>query len=125
MEGRSFGGAEQLDALFHRRSLMLETAAASDRPIVIWGASGKGIVLGHALQARGAPVVAAIDADPFRQGLHMEVSGIPILAPAKALLHMHPDTVVLVCNPNHVSEIRHRIGDSWDLRNPSDFLTRA
>jgi hypothetical protein len=125
VEPRSCAVAEKLDELLDRRSSTLEAAAASDRPIVIWGAAGKGIVLGHALRSAGAPVIAAIDADPLRQGLYMEVSGIPILPPAEALDRVPADAIVLVCNPNHLAEIRQRIGDSWDLRTPTEFVTGA
>lgn len=117
---RPFGHARQLDELFAQRSSTLAACTASQRPIAIWGAAGKGIVLGHALRASGAPIVAAIDADPLRQGLFMEVSGIPILAPDEALAQLTRDTLILVCNPNHLDDIRGRIEDTWDLRVPSD-----
>jgi hypothetical protein len=113
----------QLTSLLDQRAVTLEAAAASRQPIAIWGAAGKGIVLGHALKEAGAPVVAAIDADPLRQGLFMDVSGIPILAPATAMNRLPRDAVIFVCNPNHVAEIRRRVGGSLDVRAPSEFLT--
>ena len=73
--------------------------------VVPWGAAGKGIVLAHALVQAGADVPYAIDADPGRQGLHMEVSGVPILDPDRGVEGLPRDAHLWVCNPNHTADV--------------------
>jgi len=87
----------------------------------VWGAAGKGIVLAHALQSAGANVTTAIDADPLRHGLFMEVSGLPIISPAEAHRVLSDETLVLVCNPNHLPAIEAHHSGRWELALPSDL----
>lgn len=108
----------ELRSLLDTRSATLQAAAARGR-VHLWGAAGKGIVLGHALIEAGADVPVAVDADPSRWGLFMETSGIPIVSPTQARDLLPSDAVVLVCNPNHLEAVRGAAPQSWDVRLPS------
>jgi hypothetical protein len=95
------GDPPDLSTLFARRDSDLDAPGV----VVPWGAAGKGIVLAHALLQAGAEVPYAIDADPGRQGLHMEVSGVPILDPRRGVELLPRDGRVWVCNPNHAADV--------------------
>ena len=99
---------------------MLRRTADLDRPVAIWGAAGKGIVLGHALVDRGVTDVSVIDADPARWNLHIEPTGIQVLSPDRALSRLGAQTLILVCNPNHLGQIKGRVDSRWELALPRD-----
>lgn len=96
-----------VDTLLRQRARDLQAAQG---PVVPWGAAGKGIVLAHALLGAGVDVPFAIDADPLRQGMHMEVSGVPILGPGAGLDRLPDHATVWICNPNHRSSIETLLG---------------
>jgi hypothetical protein len=104
-EPTRFPRQQRLTELFCNRGLFLQEASRSRRPIAIWGAAGKGTVLSHALKASGAIDVHVIDADPHRWGKFLESSGLQVLSPDDALKRLPSDSVVLVCNPNHLSDV--------------------
>jgi hypothetical protein len=74
----------QIDDLLGVRESMLTKAADLDRSIAIWGAAGKGIVLSHALVARGVKDISVIDADPSRWNRHIEPTGIQVPRPRQS-----------------------------------------
>jgi methyltransferase family protein len=113
--------AVRLDDLFAERSRVLSAASERSGPLAIWGAAGKGIVLAHALVGAGAEVVAAVDADRVRHDLYLEVSGVEILSPERAAATLPSETLVVVCNPNHLSAVRERVQGTWDVVLPLDF----
>ena len=119
-EARAAPYADRLDALFEQRAKTLSVASTAG-PLAVWGAAGKGIVLAHALANAGAIPVAAIDADPLRHDLFMEASGIEIMSPERAAATLRSETVVLVCNPNHLTPIRERVAGNWDVILPLDL----
>lgn len=80
----------------------------------VWGAAGKGGVLVHALTSAGAEIPYAIDADPNRWGLFLEVSGTAVVSPQEAL-RSDPGLNCLVANPNHMAEIAQQYGNSLNL----------
>jgi len=108
----------QIDDLMVVRDSMLRRAADLDRPIAIWGAAGKGIVLGHALVGCGVEDISVIDADPSRWNLYIEPTGIQVLSPDRALNHLGAETLVLVCNPNHLRAIQGRVDGRLELALP-------
>jgi hypothetical protein len=116
-----YADADHITALLDRRAAVREAAAATRRPIAVWGAAGKGIVLAHALLEAGAAVLGAIDADPARQGLFMEVSGLPILSPEDGLRDLPAETAILVCNPNHLTAVRDHVGDARTVLLPDEL----
>lgn len=107
--------------LFEIRARTLKAASGLGRPVALWGAAGKGIVLSYALASSGAEVLGAIDADQNRHGRYMEASGIQVLSPTDAQQRVPPETLVLVCNPNHLPEVRDWVGNRWDICLPSDL----
>ena len=118
---RSCDVAPAVETLLDAREDTVRRAAARDRPLALWGAAGKGIVLAHALVGGGADLRWAIDADPLRHGLFLECSGVPVLSVDDALREVPGGTTVLVCNPNHLPSIRERYGDRWHLALPRDL----
>jgi len=117
---RSCNMRAQIDDLLGVRKSMLRRAADLDRPIALWGSAGKGIVLGHALVGCGVKDVSMIDADPSRWNLHIEPTGIQVLSPERAQYRLGAQTLVLVCNPNHLREIHNRLEGRWELALPRD-----
>jgi len=121
-EHRSCKVSSQIALLLGAREAVLRQAAVLDRPIAIWGAAGKGIVLGHALAGCGVENLSMIDADPSRWNLHIEPTGIQVLSPEKAQSCLDSGTIVLVCNPNHLREIQDRIDGRWELALPRHLI---
>lgn len=113
--------SDTLAALFSAREAVLRAARELDRPLVVWGAAGKGIVLAHALLGTGARVVGAIDADPCRHGKYMDVSGVRIGDPDSVLAELPADSLILVCNPNHVAAVQARVAGRFDVARPADL----
>jgi len=117
---RTCGLKSHIDDLLSVRESTLRRAADLDRPIAIWGAAGKGIVLGHALADCGVDDVSVIDADPSRWDLHIEPTGIQVLSPDDAFGHLSERTLILVCNPNHLRDIQGLVDGRWELALPRD-----
>lgn len=108
-----------LDLLNERARLLAQVQQLG--PVGLWGAAGKGIVLAHALVSAGGWVEVAVDADPHRQGMYMDVTGVPIISPEKAAVAVDNRTPLLVCNPNHLLAIREKFGDRWNLMTVRDL----
>jgi len=118
---RNCGLKAQIDTLLRARQSMLSSAADLDRPVAIWGAAGKGIVLAHALASSGVQDISVIDADPSRWELHIEPTGIQVQSPDSALNLLSARTLVLVCNPNHFRDVQGRVDGRWELALPRDL----
>lgn len=106
--------------LFKEKELFLSNLSRIDRPIAIWGAAGKGIVLAHAAVKQHEKILA-IDADPNRWGYFLEASGVEVLAPG-VLGSLDKETLILVCNPNHFYQVKQFVGDSFEVTIPSKNL---
>lgn len=113
--------AEAFRRLAEIRRLTLHAVALSGRPIALWGAAGKGIVLAHAL-ADHASDLHAIDADPARWGLFMETSGVEVTPPDLALDRLEPRCLILVCNPNHLDAVSERVAGRFDVCLPVSLV---
>ncbi len=74
--------------------------ARTGDPVVIWGASSKGVAF---LAEMGEHVAAAVDINPYKQGMYMAGTGHRVVAPAE-LVDIAPGLVV-VMNPVYVEEI--------------------
>lgn len=122
VQPRYFDLAPEVRDLWLARESALNHIVALDRPVAVWGGAGKGIVLGHALREAGVDSLVAIDADRNRWNLYLEASGILVLSPDRARAELPSDTLVLVCNPNHLAEIRGRANSPWELALPRDFV---
>ncbi len=112
---------ESFAKLFLNKKQFLNNLEGGNRQIAIWGAAGKGAVLAHALLAvRGE--FLAIDADVHRWGYFLEASGSKILSPIEAMANLDPETLILVCNPNHVEEIKNYVGNKFEVRLPRELV---
>lgn len=100
--------------LSEARSRFLRAMSRSDRPVAVWGAAGKGIVLAHSL-ARQRDGISAIDADPNRWNLYLEGSGVHVDSPESALRTLPPETLVIVCNQNHLDDVRRRVREEFTV----------
>jgi len=114
--------ASDLDALLSIRERTLHLAAKNSGPLAIWGGAGKGAILGHALQTSLTGVVAAVDAHPNRWGRFLESSGIPLISPESALHEFDQSTTVLVCNPNHLEDVRNYVGEGFNVFLPAELI---
>jgi SAM-dependent methyltransferase len=78
------------------------------RRAVIWGAGSKGITFANALGGDAAQsLVAMIDLNPRKHGLHIPGLGLPVRAPTD-LAEIAPD-VVLIANALYLDEIRDQV----------------
>lgn len=105
--------------LFDEKNSYLNYLKLIDRQLVIWGAAGKGIVLAHASMSYHHKIVA-IDADSHRWGYFLEASGVEVLPP-HAAARMDEESLILVCNPNHLEQVKQFIGDRMEVKLPSDL----
>jgi len=109
---------ESFKELFIEKEAFLSGLTNLDRPIAMWGAAGKGIVLSHAcikLQNQ----FLAIDADSQRWGFFLEASGAKVFSPA-AVANLAKETLILICNPNHFEEVEKFIGDKFEVKIPGE-----
>jgi len=110
---KDFAKSGKLRTLLAGRRNTLAAFKSQKRPIALWGAAGKGIIFGHAMQEAGAMIVGVVDSHPTKWGMFLEVSGIPVLSPTEALGGLPKDTVILVCNPNHFAAVAEMVGDAY------------
>ncbi len=110
--------SESFKELFIEKQAFLSGLRNLDRPIAMWGAAGKGIVLSHAcikLQNQ----FLAIDADSQRWGHFLEASGAKVFSPA-AVANLAKETLILICNPNHFGDVERFIGDKFEIKTPGE-----
>lgn len=94
------------DFLFSlERSVTLCKSAKAQRA-VIWGAASKGVIFAIQLQRHGIDVDFAIDINPAKQGKYLPASGLRVLSPEEASLHLQPQDIVFVMNSNYLEEIK-------------------
>jgi hypothetical protein len=110
--------SESFKELFMGKEAFLSGLTNLDRPIAMWGAAGKGIVLSHAcikLQNQ----FLAIDADSNRWGHFLEASGVRVFSPS-VVANLEKETLILICNPNHFQEVKEFIGDKLEVKIPKE-----
>jgi hypothetical protein len=90
-------------------------------PIALFGAAGKGIVLAEALIKFGANLIFAIDSSKIRSDKFLEVSGVQVVLPEKAINILPIDTNVLVCNPNHIGEAKDALRNKFEIILPMNL----
>ena len=113
--------ASSFAELFLNKEKFLNCLAKSEPPIAIWGAAGKGVVLAHALLALRGEFLA-IDADLHRWGYFLEASGSKVLSPGEAVENLASDTLILVCDPNHIEEIKKYVQGKFEVRLPREIV---
>lgn len=77
---------------------------AADGPVALWGAGAKGVNFAVMTDPDRTLIDHVIDINPAKQGKHLPVSGLPVLAP-QAAAERAPKTIY-VMNPNYLDEIR-------------------
>jgi SAM-dependent methyltransferase len=97
--------AEEIERSRQAVAANLEKAGAA-RGWAIWGAGAKGVSLASVLSA--PPPHFIIDSNPSKQGKFISGSGIPVIAPHDPRIADIP--VILVANPNYLSEIHATLG---------------
>jgi hypothetical protein len=80
-------------------------ARATPGSKAIWGASSKGVIFSHHLQAAGIEFDVAVDINPVKQDRYMAGTGLKIVSPEDALQLLPPDSLVFVMNSNYFDEI--------------------
>lgn len=110
----------QFIELFNQKEVFLEKISKLSNPVAIWGAAGKGIVLAYSLsQVRNQLI--AVDADINRWGRYLEASGTPVISPKSAMEQVQPGTLILVCNPNHINEVKDYVQDKFEVKLPREL----
>ena len=61
----------------------------------------------------------AIDADPQRWGRFLEASGLKVFPPVEALKIFPSETMILVCNPNHLGQIKEYVQGRFQVKIPT------
>jgi hypothetical protein len=51
----------------------------------------------------------------------MEVSGTEIMSPERAAATLASETLILVCNPNHLAPVRDWVAGAWEVILPLDL----
>ena len=103
--------------LFSQKHDFLNQIQKIDYPIALWGSAGKGIVLAHAIQGVHENLIA-IDADSHRWGLYLEASGVKVKQPPLAIEQAEKGTLILVCNPNHVEQVKNFVKGKFEVKLP-------
>ncbi len=98
-----------VEDLARARSGTIDNLRHLDRPVILWGAAGKGIVAADSLRRHGVSVVTATDLDPNKWGKFLEASAIEVVQPAR-LLSGGGEEIVVVSNPRHVDDVRKLFG---------------
>jgi hypothetical protein len=104
-EGEFLSKLLKMEDIFETRKKEISLLQATDRPIVIFGAAGKGIVAGFTLINEGVNVIYAIDGNVKHQGLYMECSGIRVITEAETKAKLSSKTIILIANPNHIQYV--------------------
>ncbi len=100
--------ADRFKAAFTDELHKWRAALGRGRRAVIWGAGSKGITFANALGGDAAQsLVAMIDLNPRKHGLHIPGIGLPVKAP-EDLVDIAPD-LVLIANALYLDEIRGQV----------------
>ena len=108
MEIENLQEIAEFSEIFSIRDTEISMLVNLERPIAIYGAAGKGIVLAHSLKKRGINEIFALDSDSSRHGLFMECSGVYVIENKDEVELLKSNVLVLVANPNHLSFVKNR-----------------
>lgn len=72
------------------------------RAVFLWGGGSKAVAFISGMEGHSA-IRGAIDINPHKQGTFLPGSGLPIHSPH--VLKQHPDSLVIVMNPNYKGEV--------------------
>jgi len=107
--------------LINDREEFLRMIVMLDKRIVIWGAAGKGIVLAHAISTVRTDFEVT-DADSNRWGYFLEGSGKEVKRPEDIRENLDINSLILVANPNHLSQVQEYLGPAAEVTLPSYLL---
>jgi len=105
----------KIDDVFKTRIKEISLLVAASRPILIFGAAGKGIGTVFALTNEGVNGVYAFDSNIKRQGRYMECSGIRIITQPEIQTKLSSKTIILVVNPNHLHYVSNLFDSQFTL----------
>jgi hypothetical protein len=91
---------------------VIDAAAEEGETVVLWGASSKAVAFLAAVD-RDDRIMAAVDINPFKQGMYLPGSGVAVVAPER-LKTIEPE-ILIVMNPIYLQEINANLGE-LDLR---------
>jgi len=114
-EGEHLSKLLKMEKIFETRRKEISLLQATDRPILIFGAAGKGMVAGFTLINEGINVVYAIDSNIKRQGRYLECSGIKVITEAEIKAKISSKTIILIANPNHLTYVSKLYADKFTL----------
>jgi hypothetical protein len=89
-------------------------------PLVVWGASSKGVIFSMLCERNGIRVDRLIDINPAKQGRYIPVTGIRVHGPDEGLDGLPPDTTILVMNGNYAGEIEAAVDGKFPVRSIDD-----
>ena len=111
----------EIPNLINDREVFLEKIASLDKKIVIWGAAGKGIVLAHAI-SKVRFDFKVTDTDSNRWSYYLEGSGKEVSRSVDIRDCVDQNSLILVANPNHLSQVREYLGLAAKVDLPSYLL---
>lgn len=133
--GRIFGG-QYLYVVADLATLRAPRAAAGDRfsfstdfsaslsrwmgasapcvPMVVWGASSKGVIFTLERSRKVGVSDILLDINPHKQGRFAPVSGLAIQGPEQVLPTLPAHSLICVMNSNYLPEIRAAAGDQFN-----------
>lgn len=113
----------RISALMNDRENFLSKISRVDKRIVIWGAAGKGIVLAHAI-SKVRTDFEVTDADSNRWGYFLECSGKEVMCPVNIRDCLDQKSLILVANPNHLSQVQEYLGLTANVGLASSLLDK-
>jgi len=115
----------QFDNLFERMSQEIDQLVKLNKPILIYGAGGKGITFSYALKSNGSRELLCLDADITKQGSYLECSGVEVISPKTALENFTPDTLILVLNKNYLESAKKVLNHRKLIFTISDYINES
>jgi hypothetical protein len=89
--------------LYEMRGLHIQKLSTIDKPILIYGGAGKGIIFSHAIASNGGPSLYCLDSDKNKHGKYLECSGVLVLNPHQISVKFKKHALMIVMNENHVN----------------------
>lgn len=84
---------------------MVEMLTRTKKPIYIWGAASKGVIMAMHLNNAGIEIRNLIDINPNKQGKFTALTGIQIISPEE-FCRNRIGCILIIVNPNYEKEIR-------------------
>ena len=92
----------------------------TNRNIVVWGGSSKGVIFSLLSERNGFPVRRIIDINPEKQGQYIPGTGLRVMSPAEGLKDLPKNSLIYVMNPNYLEEVCAMAGPNFICKGPYD-----